>query len=61
MQPRHLWSDDSKFKKSWILFNSDDYASKLLQHNINIETFDSIDIAQMQEVDDYFKSYASNK
>ncbi|CRL03322.1 CLUMA_CG016193, isoform A [Clunio marinus] len=22
--PRHLWSDESKFRKSWILFNSDD-------------------------------------
>lgn len=62
-EPKHLWSEDSKFKRSWIRFNSEDYSTVKLPNStaININSFDSIDIAQMQEVDEYFRSYAASK
>jgi hypothetical protein len=55
--PKHLWSDDSKFKKSWIVFSSDDVVGSNSRRQSTI-AFDSTSIAEMQEADDYFKSYA---
>jgi hypothetical protein len=56
LTPKHLWSNESKYKKSWILFNSDDI-------NLDIENMQrtsrpSIDTVQAKEVDEYFKAYA---
>jgi hypothetical protein len=56
-RPNQLWSDESKFKKSWIVFSSDDVLGSGSRRQSTI-AFDSSSIAEMQEVDEYFKSYA---
>lgn len=57
--PKHLWSNESKFKKSWILFNSD-------EKNLDMENFEHKEMRSMgsfdsRDVDEYFKAYAANK
>lgn len=54
--PKHLWSNESKFKKSWIVFNSED--NSLDNRNTLKSPRPSIDTMQAREVDDYFKAYA---
>lgn len=57
--PKHLWSNESKYKKSWIVFNSDDISLDL--SNMQRTSRPSIDTMQAQEVDDYFKAYVATK
>ncbi|KAG5678028.1 hypothetical protein PVAND_007735 [Polypedilum vanderplanki] len=59
-RPNHLWSDESKYKKSWIVFSSDDVLSSDCRQQATID-FDQKSIVHMQEVDNYFQSYTTRK
>lgn len=54
--PNHLWSKDSKFRKSWILFSSKEknLDSEYLERNPN-------EPLKAEEIDDYLKAYATNR
>lgn len=51
--PKHLWSNESKFKKSWIVFNSEE--NDLENKNSPQSSGSSVDTTHSKEVDEYFK------
>ena len=51
LTPRHLWSNESKFKRSWILFNSDDHFG----------CPKSTESLESSDAEEYFEKTASNR
>lgn len=57
--PKHLWSSESKFLKSWIVFNSDD--NNRDRESMNMDSYSSIDYSGSRDIDEYFKGNAANR
>lgn len=53
-KPKHLWSNDSKFKKTRIRFSVEKGPST---SKLNMHSFDSVSAAQMHDIDSYFMLY----
>lgn len=51
----HLWSENSKYHRSWVVFKSEEQIKTMPE--VNSASLNSVDFEHLKELDDYLLSY----